>query len=128
MNIATNTQAAIDVLYKELDQLENQIISECHLTNEESEQLELLVTKAIKYGELVAKRDSKGMNIVLRESNIDEAIISGSDAVKGVLEHVEFVFISKSLEYTRGNVTKAAEILGWNRGTFNKRRMRGSKE
>jgi len=124
MNAQIDIQVAIEVLYNEIEQLKNQIISESCLTNQEDEQLEDLITKSIKYGELVNKRDQAGSGVILRASDIDKAIATGPDAVTKVIHHVEFVFISKSLELTRGNMTKAAELVGWNRGTFLKRRRR----
>lgn len=120
----TDIQAAVDVLYNELDQLKNKMISDHCFTNDEAEQLEFLVAKAIKYGELVAKRDATGTNIILRESNIDEALDLSPSAVQEVLNHVQDVVISKALVLTRGNATKAAELIGWNRGTFAKRKNR----
>ncbi len=124
MNAQIDIQAAIDVLYNEIEQLKNQIVSDSSLTNQEDEQLEDLITKSIKYGELVNKRDNAGSGIILRASDIDNAIATGPDEVTKVIHYVEFVFISKSLELTRGNMTKAAELVGWNRGTFLKRRRR----
>jgi len=124
MNMPTDIQAAVDVLYNELDQLENQMISAHCLTNDEAEQLEFLVAKAIKYGELVAKRDATGTNIILRESNIDEALGLSPNAVQDVLSHVQDGVNSKALVKTRGNATKAAKLLGWSRSTFAKRKKR----
>lgn len=120
----TDIQAAVEVLYNELDQLENKMISDHCFTNEEAEQLGFLVAKAIKYGELVAKRDATSTKIILREFNIDEALDLSPSAVQDVLNHVQDVVISKALVKTRGNATKAAELLGWNRGTFAKRKNR----
>lgn len=124
MNMPTDIQAAVDVLYNELDQLEKQMISNHSFTNDEAEQLERLVAKAIKYGELVAKRDNQGSNIVLHESHIDDALDSSPCAIEDILNHVQNVIISKSLILTHGNVTKAAQLVGWNRGTFAKRKNR----
>lgn len=124
MNMPTDIQAAVEVLYNELDQLENKMISDHCFTNEEAEQLGFLVAKAIKYGELVAKRDATSTKIILREFNIDEALDLSPSAVQDVLNHVQDVVISKALVKTRGNATKAAELLGWNRGTFAKRKNR----
>ena len=124
MNAQIDIQAAIEVLYNEIEQLKNKIVSDSCLTNQEDEQLEDLITKSINYGELVNKRDNSGSGVILRVSDIDKAIATGPDAVEKVTHHVEFVFISKSLELTHGNMTKAAELVGWNRGTFLKRRRR----
>lgn len=126
MNMPTDVQAAVDVLYNELVQFKNQIISDNSLGTEESEKINSLILKAVMYGELVNKRDSVATGIILRESNIDDALALGQDAVQDVLDHVQNVVITKTLLLTRGNATKAAALLGWNRQTFAKRRKRNS--
>jgi uncharacterized protein YlxW (UPF0749 family) len=82
MNAQIDIQAAIEVLYNEIEQLKNKIVSDSCLTNQEDEQLEDLITKSIKYGELVNKRDNAGSGVILRVSDIDKAIATGPDAVE----------------------------------------------
>ncbi len=124
----TDIQAAIDVLYNELEKLENKMIEDHYFTNDQADQLELLVAKAIKFGELVNKRDSQGSNIILRESDIDKALASNPTAVQDLINHVQDTLITKALTRTHGNATKASRILGWNRGTVAKRIKRKTAE
>ena len=44
-----------------------------------------------------------------------------SDLYQMVLAEMEIPLLGKVLEYTRGNQTKAAELLGLNRGTLRKK-------
>lgn len=44
-----------------------------------------------------------------------------SDLYQMVLAEMEIPLLEKVLEYTRGNQTKAAELLGLNRGTLRKK-------
>lgn len=60
---AVNYQIQIDDLDGEISELKEQIIEENHFSNDEEEQLESLITKAIQFGMLCAKRDA------LKESN-----------------------------------------------------------
>ena len=64
--------------------------------------------------------DFKGnsMGAVLTEKDIENAINNGE--VKYLVQHIENVVIQKALIKTRGNVSKAAELVGMNRGTVRK--------
>ena len=44
-----------------------------------------------------------------------------SELYQMVLAEMEIPLLEKVLEYTRGNQTKAAELLGLNRGTLRKK-------
>ena len=60
--------------------------------------------------------------VVLTEKDIDNAINKGE--VKSLIHHLENVVIQKALIKTRGNLTRAAELVSMNRGTVNKIRKR----
>ena len=55
------------------------------------------------------------MTTVLTERNIEDAIDKGE--VKSLIHHLENVIIQKALIKTRGNITKAAELVQMSRGT-----------
>lgn len=58
------------------------------------------------------------MTTVLTERNIEDAIEKGE--VRDLIRHLENVVIQKALIKTRGNITKAAELVRMNRGTVRK--------
>ena len=60
----------------------------------------------------------KSMGTVLTEKYIENAIENGE--VKHLIRHIENVVIQKALIKTRGNITKAAELVRMNRGTVSK--------
>ena len=55
------------------------------------------------------------MTTVLTECDIEDAINKGE--VKRLMTHLENVVIQKALIKTRGNQTKAAELVQMSRGT-----------
>ena len=89
MNVNIDNQVAMEVLYNEIEQLKNQIVSDHCFTNQEDEQLEFLIEKSIKYGELVREQSTLGKGIILREADIDQAIDAGPNAVQDIQHHVE---------------------------------------
>ena len=50
-------EQSIDLLSNEIESIKESLIEESFLTNEESEYLELLITRAMQLGELFAQRD-----------------------------------------------------------------------
>lgn len=58
------------------------------------------------------------MTTVLTECDIEDAIDKGE--VKDLIRHLENVIVQKALIKTHGNITKAAELVRMNRGTFRK--------
>lgn len=60
--------------------------------------------------------------VILTERDIEDAISKGE--VKRLMTHLENVVIQKALIKTRGNISKAAELVNKNRGTVNKIRKR----
>ena len=58
------------------------------------------------------------MTTVLTERNIEDAIDKGE--VRDLIRHIENVIVQKALIKTRGNITKAAELVRMNRGTVRK--------
>ena len=62
------------------------------------------------------------MGTVLTERDIEDAIDKGE--VKHLVQHIENVVIQKALIKTRGNISKAAELVNMNRGTVRKIRER----
>ena len=58
------------------------------------------------------------MTTVLTECDIEDAIEKGE--VRDLIRHIENVIVQKALIKTRGNITKAAELVRMNRGTFRK--------
>ncbi len=61
-------------------------------------------------------------SVILTERDIEDAISKGQ--AKRLMTHLENVVIQKALIKTRGNISKAAELLNMNRGTVNKIRKR----
>lgn len=62
------------------------------------------------------------MTTVLTECDIEDAIEKGE--VRDLIHHLENVIVQKALIKTRGNISKAAELLSMNRVTVNKIRKR----
>lgn len=62
------------------------------------------------------------MTTVLTECDIEDAIEKGE--VRDLIRHLENMIVQKALIKTRGNITKAAELVRMNRGTVNKIRKR----
>ena len=58
------------------------------------------------------------MTTILTEKDIEDAIDKGE--VKILIHHLENVIIQKALIKTRGNQTKAAELVQMSRGTVRK--------
>lgn len=58
------------------------------------------------------------MNVILTEADLDVALAAG-DNYHEIIDHVTFLLFEKALVKARGNKTKAAQILGINRGTLN---------
>lgn len=56
-------QKDIDVLYKEIDALQEEIVEESCMSHDEDDRLELLIAKATKFGELCAQRDAKSQAV-----------------------------------------------------------------
>ena len=60
--------------------------------------------------------------VILTERDVEDAIDKGE--AKSIIRHLENVIVQKALIKTRGNITKAAELVRMNRGTVNKIRKR----
>ena len=58
------------------------------------------------------------MTTVLTECDIEDAFEKGE--VRDLIRHLENVIVQKALIKTHGNITKAAELVRMNRGTFYK--------
>ncbi|WP_151776452.1 helix-turn-helix domain-containing protein [Acinetobacter nosocomialis] len=58
------------------------------------------------------------MNVILTEADLDVALAAG-DKYHEIIDHVTSLLFEKALVKARGNKTKAAQILGINRGTLN---------
>lgn len=56
-------QNNIDCLYAEIEELQQEITEGNFMTPDQEEQLELLITKSIKFGELCAQRDAKSQAV-----------------------------------------------------------------
>ncbi|ENW78628.1 hypothetical protein F909_03590 [Acinetobacter sp. ANC 3929] len=63
----------------------------------------------------------KNHDVVIRSSDIEKAIQESPNAVKDITDHLDKVLATKALELSHGNLTKAAEMIGVNRGTLSKR-------
>ena len=60
-------------------------------------------------------------SIVLHESDIDKAILSGVNVTKSLVQHLENVLIEKALIKTKGNQRAAAELIGMSRTKLGER-------
>lgn len=58
------------------------------------------------------------MNVILTEADLDVALAAGNKYHE-IIDHVTSLLFEKALVQARGNKTKAAQILGINRGTLN---------
>lgn len=56
---SNSIQESIDLLNQEINSIKDSLIEESFLSNEDAENLEQLITKAMQLGELYAKRDEK---------------------------------------------------------------------
>lgn len=52
-------QEIIDIQYQEIEDLQKKLSEDFYLNREQEEELEELITKSIKFGELCAQRDAK---------------------------------------------------------------------
>ena len=59
--------------------------------------------------------------VVLHESDIDKAILSGVNVNKSLVRHLENVLIEKALIKTKGNQRAAAELIGLSRTKLGQR-------
>lgn len=55
--------------------------------------------------------------MIIQKSEIRGIILDKDQPLKWVVQEVEKAFIQEALILTRGNITKAAKLLGINRGT-----------
>ncbi|WP_336938900.1 helix-turn-helix domain-containing protein [Acinetobacter modestus] len=65
------------------------------------------------------------VDTVISERDIEQAIANND--TKELIIHLENVIVQKALIMTRGNVSRAAEMIGMNRGTLSKIRVRAEK-
>lgn len=56
-------QEAIDIRYEEIEGLQQKLTEDHYMNPEQEDELEELITKAIKFGELCAQRDAKAQVI-----------------------------------------------------------------
>ena len=92
------------------------------LTQEEL--LSALVAVNTSWGMWQKAKQAKSDGVVIRASDIEYAILSGPENVKQLEEHLENVVAQKALEKCRGNICKASNLIGINRGTLSKRHKR----
>ena len=55
--------------------------------------------------------------MIIQKSEIRGIILDKDQALKWAVQEIEKAFIQEALIVTRGNITKAAKLLGINRGT-----------
>lgn len=55
--------------------------------------------------------------MIIQKSEIRGIILDKDQSLKWAVQEVEKAFIQEALIVTRGNITKAAKLLGINRGT-----------
>lgn len=55
--------------------------------------------------------------MIIQKSEIRGIILDKDQSLKWAVQEVEKAFIQEALILTRGNITKAAKLLGINRGT-----------
>ena len=56
-------QEAIDIRYEEIEGLQQKLTEDHYMNPEQEDELEELITKAIKFGELCAQRDAKAQAV-----------------------------------------------------------------
>lgn len=99
------------VLPEELD-----MVIKRHFVGDEPTEVEALSAEITKL-----KTELKmGNGIILYESDIDKAIAAGPQQVKDIVCHVKYTITAKALLSTHGNISQAADLIGWNRATFKK--------
>lgn len=120
------TPEITEALDSEISQLENAFIEKHFLDNDEAEQLEMLIAKAMKLGELYAKRDAKAQVpegfVLVSESKIscfyqdnDEPEnccldASGFDSLGDCIDDGEVMLVNK---FTQANISKQQMFGAW---------------
>lgn len=68
-----NINYAIELIDSEIENLKESIIDQHHLSNDEAEELEILIEKSIKFGELVGQRDLSFESLIhsIHKQNVD---------------------------------------------------------
>lgn len=83
-------QETIDIRYEEIEGLKQNLSEDHYMNPEQEDELEELITKAIKFGELCAKRDAKaqavpeGFVLVPKEPTLKMSIAYQKNAIAPV--------------------------------------------
>ena len=83
-------QETIDIRYEEIEGLKQNLSEDHYMNPEQEDELEELITKAIKFGELCAKRDAKaqavpeGYVLVPKEPTLKMSIAYQKNAIAPV--------------------------------------------
>ena len=95
-------QEAIDIRYEEIEDLQQKLTEDHYMNPEQEDELEELITKAIKFGELCAKRDAKAQAVpegfVLMPLEIDDFDHPITKALeKGIVKDLSASVIYKAM-------------------------------
>ena len=95
-------QEAIDIRYEEIEGLQQKLTEDHYMNPEQEDELEELITKAIKFGELCAQRDAKAQVIpegfVLMPLEIDDFDHPITKALeKGIVKDLSASVIYKAM-------------------------------
>ncbi|MGY5392785.1 hypothetical protein [Acinetobacter sp. NigerLNRRAM0016] len=89
-------QNNIDCLYAEIEELQQEITEGNFMTPDQEEQLELLITKSIKFGELCAQGDAKSQAV---PEGFVLLPVAPTQAIKTALSYQCFDFINVAQIY-----------------------------
>lgn len=95
-------QETIDIRYEEIEGLKQNLSEDHYMNPEQEDELEELITKAIKFGELCAKRDAKAQAVpegfVLMPLEIDDFDHPITKALeKGIVKDLSASVIYKAM-------------------------------
>ena len=95
-------QGTIDIRYEEIEGLKQNLSEDHYMNPEQEDELEELITKAIKFGELCAKRDAKTQAVpegfVLMPLEIDDFDQPITKALeKGIVKDLSASVIYKAM-------------------------------
>ena len=77
-------QETIDIRYEEIEGLKQNLSEDHYMNPEQEDELEELITKAIKFGELCAKRDAKAQAVPDVQQALNDRLL-----VRSIKEQVE---------------------------------------
>lgn len=112
-------QETIDIRYEEIEGLKQNLSEDHYMNPEQEDELEELITKAIKFGELCAKRDAKAQAVPEGFVSVEDKLpIDGQDVIAfDAIKHCVFKggeFLQGYIESDTGHeYEEPVEVTHW---------------